>query len=422
MHFIVAGVSHNTAPLERLQKLAVNRRSLPALLNQATLRLGDAVILSTCNRTEIYTASEDVDTGRRQLREFITYIENRQENVTESLSEYVYTRIDDDALKHLFRVTSGLDALVLGEPEIAGQVAFALRTAGEARTVSSNLSRPFHHALRTGRKIRNGTEIGRSRVSVSSIGVDLLQRAIGDLKESRFLVIGAGETGMQAARALRRHGATDLTVASRRTSRAQAFAAELGGVAIEMSEVPAALKNTDILVTCTSALEPVISAGDVETAMAERPNRSLFILDLALPADVERETDSVRGVTLYDLESLSGIAEEHREERQAAAAEAENLIEREVAHFKELQTGLESEPMIRELGARAELIRNQELARAQKRLGSLDEDNLAVLDAMTRAIVNKLLADPISYMRQAGDLESAEAIAKAFDLRSEPEE
>ena len=422
MHFLVAGISHNSAPVERLQRLAINRRALPELLHQGALHLGDVVILSTCNRTEIYSVAENRDPGINRILEFLEIIDERLEPGADPLSPYVYTLTDDDAIRHLFRVAAGLDALVLGEPEIAGQVSQALRAAGEASSVSPRLSKLFHHALRTNRKVRRNTAIGQSRVSVSSIGVDLLERGVGGLKGHTVLIVGAGETGVQAARALKRNGVSDILVASRRTERAADLASELGGTHLTLHEMPAAIAGVDAVVTCTASEYPIVSATDVKIAMDARPDRPLFMLDLAMPPDVESDVSQISGVTLYGLEALTDIADEHRSERQAAAELAEGIIDGEVKHFKELLIGTESEPLIRALGERAEAVRSEELARALRRLQSLQDDDREIIDAMTRAIVKKLLADPITYLRELEDLESASAVARAFDLPEEPQD
>ena len=422
MHFLVAGISHNSAPVERLQRLAINRRALPELLHQGALHLGDVVILSTCNRTEIYSVAENRDPGINRILEFLEIIDERLEPGADPLSPYVYTLTDDDAIRHLFRVAAGLDALVLGEPEIAGQVSQALRAAGEASSVSPRLSKLFHHALRTNRKVRRDTAIGQSRVSVSSIGVDLLERGVGGLKGHTVLIVGAGETGVQAARALKRNGVSDILVASRRTERAADLASELGGTHLTLHEMPAAIAGVDAVVTCTASEYPIVSATDVKIAMDARPDRPLFMLDLAMPPDVESDVSQISGVTLYGLEALTDIADEHRSERQAAAELAEGIIDGEVKHFKELLIGTESEPLIRALGERAEAVRSEELARALRRLQSLQDDDREIIDAMTRAIVKKLLADPITYLRELEDLESASAVARAFDLAEEPQD
>ncbi len=419
MHFLVAGVSHNSAPMERLQRLAISHRALPELIQQGTLHLGDVVILSTCNRTEIYSVADDRDLGLGRLMEFLEQIDARLEPGADSLTPYVYTLSDDEAIQHLFRVAAGLDALVLGEPEIAGQVSHALRSAGEASSVSPQLSRLFHHALRTSRKVRRSTAIGQSRVSVSSIGVDLLERGIGGLSGHTVLIVGAGDTGVQAARALKRNGVSDLMVVSRRVERAELLASELGGSHLSFDEMPDAIARVDAVVTCTASEIPIVSSAMVGAAMTARPDRPLFLLDLAMPPDVEPEAGEIPGVTLYGLDALTGIADEHRSERQAAAEHAEGIIDREVEHFKELLVGAESEPLIRALGERAESVRSEELARALRRISSLADDDREVIDAMTRAIVKKLLADPISYLRELEDLESASAVAKAFDLSEE---
>ena len=416
MHFLVAGVSHNSAPIERLQRLAINRRSLPDLIQQGTLLVGDIAILSTCNRTELYSYNADKELGERQLMEFLEIIDQRLESGTAPFAPYVYSLSGDDAIRHLFRVTSGLDALVLGEPEIAGQVAFALRMAGESNSISPHLSRLFHHAIRTSRKVRSTTDIGRARVSVSSIGVDLLTRSLGSLEDHSVLVVGAGETGMQAARALRRNGVGDIVVTSRRSERAIEAAAELGSKYVEFDDIHEALLTVDAVVTCTAAESSIISTDMVTKAMAGRDGRGLFFLDVALPADVEAGVREISDVTVFGLGDLTEIAEVHRSERAHAADDAETIIASELTHFKELLVGAASEPLIRALGEQADGMREAEMARALKRLPDMSDADRAVIEAMSRSIVKKLLADPIAYLRTSDDLESSSAVARAFDL------
>jgi glutamyl-tRNA reductase len=416
LHFLVAGVSHNSAPIERLQRLAINRRSLPDLIQQGTLLVGDIAILSTCNRTELYSYNADKELGERQLMEFLEIIDQRLESGTAPLAPYVYSLSGDDAIRHLFRVTSGLDALVLGEPEIAGQVAFALRMAGESNSISPHLSRLFHHAIRTSRKVRSTTDIGRARVSVSSIGVDLLTRSLGSLEDHSVLVVGAGETGMQAARALRRNGVGDIVVTSRRSERAIEAAAELGSKYVEFDDIHEALLTVDAVVTCTAAESSIISTDMVTKAMAGRDGRGLFFLDVALPADVEAGVREISDVTVFGLGDLTEIAEVHRSGRAHAADDAETIIASELTHFKELLVGAASEPLIRALGEQADGMREAEMARALKRLPDMSDADRAVIEAMSRSIVKKLLADPIAYLRTSDDLESSSAVARAFDL------
>lgn len=416
MHFLVAGLSHQTAPLERLQRLVVNSGALPNVLLQATQILGEAVILSTCNRTEIYTVCADVEEGHRRLSDFLRRLEGRSGPAKASLEPFVFHLSGDDAIRHLFRVTSGLDSLVLGEPEIVNQVSTALRASGESGAISHRLSRLFHYALRANRKIRSQTGIGEHRVSVSSIGVRLLERNAGDLTQLKVLLVGVGETGKLAARALKRSGAGQLMVASRRPQRAMETAAELDGTAIAMSEVSQAIGTVDAIVTCTAAQEPVITTEQIVRGMATRQGRRLFILDLAMPPDVEVGADDADGVHLYGLAALTEIAQEHRTERRKAAKEAEAMVDREVQHFKELLTGLSAEPMIRALGERAETLRKHELERAMKRLSHLESEDHEVLDAMSRAIIKRILADPITYLRTYGDTEDTSALAEAFRL------
>lgn len=419
MQILVAGVSYRTAPVERLERLAVGLDTLPTLLLQATHHLGEGVILSTCNRTEVYTVAEDPEAGERRLVDFLDLLDRRHDAPVDPLGPSVYIFSGDEAVRHLFRVASGLDSLVLGEPEIVNQVATALRAAGEAGAVSHRLSRLFHYALRTSRKVRRETGVARHSVSISAIGVRLLERAIGDLAASDVLLVGVGETGRLAARALKHAGVRNLTVTSRRPGRATEAAAELGAAAISMSEMGGALTAADAVVTCTSAQEAVVTADAVRLAMERRPGRPLFILDLALPADVEPQVATIPAVTVFGLSALTEMAEEHRAGRQSAAEEAETLVDREVAHFNEILIALDAEPVIKALGERAETIRKREVERALKGLPGLAREEVEVVEAMSRAIVKRLLADPISFLRAGGDWESAAAVARAFDLDGE---
>lgn len=413
--FHVAGVSHTSAPFEHLSRLSVSEQALPNALVRGARQIGEAVLLSTCNRTEAYSIG-DPDTHPDRLVAFLESLDHEGGTPDPALRRSMYVLSGDRAVRHLFRVTSGLESLVIGEPEIVNQVTRALRVAGEQGAVSHQLSRLFHHALRTARKVRSETEIGRRSLSVSAIGIDLLKRHAGDLGNLNVLLVGVGETGKLAARALRRQGAKSLAVASRRPERAAEAAAELGGRAIEMSALAQSIANADAIVTCTSAESTVISHADVVGAMRGRAQRPLFILDLAIPPDVEPAAREVPGVHLYDLDSLKGIAAEHRQERQAAAKEAEAVIEAEIRRFREGLVGIEAEPAIKALGERAEAARRYELDRALRRMPDLSEQELRTIEAMSRALVKRILAAPITYLRAPEDPDAIGMVARAFDL------
>lgn len=415
MQFILAGVNISSAPVEALESVAVSRHALPVWLPRLASHAGGGVFISTCNRAEVYAEAADPEAGIARLAGFLAEISAQSRHAV-NLPPHLYTLRGDDVVRHLFRVTSGLDSLALGEAQIAGQVSDALKAAGDAGVVPHRVSRLFHSALRTSRKVRQKTGLGRDRVSVPSIGVQLIERTLGDLKSKSALLVGAGETGELVARALRTAGIGKLTVASRRRERAMGIARELGGRVVPFEERYGVLAVADIAVTCTAATEPVITAQALSEIMSSRPERPVFILDVGMPRDVEPAAASVPGVSLHTLHSLEQIAAEHRESRKEAAELAAILIDREVSRFGERLTGLESEPVIRTLGARAESLRQAELERAVRRLPGITDEQRAVLEAMSKSLVGRLLAEPIGYLRTTDDPHAAGDIAQAFGL------
>lgn len=420
MRFLVAGLNYLTAPTELLERVSVNDRGLPDLLLQLQRQLGETLVLSTCNRTEVYTTGEGLGSvARGRLMQALGDMAGLTED---EVSAVAYVHEGDDAVRHAIRVTCGLDSMVIGEHQIAGQVQTALRAAGEAGSVDTPLSRLFHFALRSSRRIREATGIGRSRLTVSSIGVQLVERAIGSLNDRRVLLVGAGETGKLAARTLGKMGAGSLTVAGRNAERTERVAAELGGDWVLRENLVSAIANADVVISATAASDVLITADMVQTGRENRgtEDHSLVMLDLAMPRDIDATVGDIPGVTLYGLSDLQAIADEHRAERADAAAEAETIIERDVPRFIESLTALATEPVIRALGAHAEEIRIRELQNGLRRLPDLTDDQQAVIESLTKSVVSKILADPIAFLRTREDDEAASAISRLFRL-PEPE-
>ena len=416
LQYILAGLNIDRAPVELLEKVAVQPHELRLRLEDLARHAGGGVILSTCNRTEIIGASEDPETALGQLTEFLGILAKRVSEPVQALNSSVYHIVGDDVIRHLFRVTAGLDSLAIGEAQVAGQVSRALQAAGESGSVEPVVSRMFHAALRNSRMIRKETGLGRDSLSISSIGLQLVQRHTGDLSEKTVLVVGAGETGRLTARTLKHVGVGRILVTSRSADRARLVCDELDGEPVPFAEMTSAIGEADVVVACTAAMEPVVIAGDVKAAMARRPDRRLTILDVGMPRDVERSAGDVPNVELYSLEELHSIAEEHRHSRVEAAAHADVLIERSVERFKEQLAGFSSEPVIRTLGSRAEAMREIELARALGQMPDLPEDYTEILDAMSRALVKRILADPITYLRSGVSKSAAQDVAQVFDL------
>lgn len=413
LNFILAGLNIDIAPVEILECVAVPTHSLKEHLSRLATHAGGGVILSTCNRTEIYSVAEDVELGVRQLKEYIDAVPEHA-GVT-GISEYIYTLTGDEVAEHLFGVAAGLKSVALGEAQIIGQVTRAMQAAGESGTIDPMLSRLFHAALRTSRKIRKETDLGRNRTSVSSLGVQELQTTLGDLKGLRVLLVGAGEMGKLTARALRRYGADDIVVSSRSINRGKILADDLGAPQVAFEDVETALVDADVLITCTAASESVITADVVQGVINSRPSRLLSILDLGMPRDVESTSGGIDGVNLISLTELQARSAESWELREEAAASAQGIIDDGVRRFKERLTGIGSEPVIRTLGARVEQMRREEVEQTFARLDGLTDKQAASVEKMTRSLVRRILADPISFLRSEED-SAAEAVQKVFSL------
>ncbi len=419
LNFILAGLNIDRAPVEVLECVAVPTHSLKEHLGRLATHAGGGVILSTCNRTEIYSVAEDVEVGVRQLKEYIDAVPEHA-GVT-GISEYIYTISGDEVAEHLFGVAAGLQSVALGEAQIIGQVTRAMQAAGEAGTVDPMLSRLFHAALRTSRKIRKETDLGKNRVSVSSLGVQELQNTLGDLKGLRVLLVGAGEVGKLTARALRRYGADDIVVSSRSMNRGKILADELSAPQVAFEDIEKALVEADVLITCTAATDSVITAEVVQRVIDSRTTRLLSILDLGMPRDVESTSGDIDGVNLISLTELQARSAESWELRAEAAAEAQGIIDDGVRRFKERLTGIDSEPVIRTLGARVEQMRREEVEQTLSRLDGLTDKQAVSVEKMTRSLVRRILADPISFLRSEED-SAAEAVQKVFALAEKNED
>lgn len=419
LNFILAGLNIDRAPVEVLECVAVPTHSLKEHLERLATHAGGGIILSTCNRTEIYSVADDVEVGVRQLKEYIDAVPEHAG--VEGIGEYIYTMTGDAVAEHLFGVTAGLQSVALGESQILGQVTRAMQAAGEAGTVDPALSRLFHAALRTSRKIRKETDLGRNRTSVSSLGVQELQATLGDLKGFRVLLVGAGEMGKLTARALRRYGADDIVVSSRSMNRGKILADELGAPQVPFENIKDALVEADVLITCTAATDSVIMADVVQGVIDVRSGRLLSILDLGMPRDVDPAASDIDGVNLISLTELQARSAESWELRAEAAAEAQGIIDDGVRRFKERLTGIDHEPVIRTLGARMEQMRREEVEQTLGRLDGLTEKQAISVEKMTRSLVRRILADPISFLRSEED-SAAEAVQKVFALRNENDE
>jgi glutamyl-tRNA reductase len=386
MHLVLVGTSHHHAPVELREQVALGVEQARSLAAE----LGEAVVLSTCNRTEIYVAALDPDDAERRAVAALVDVEPA-----------LYRLRDRAAALHLFRVAAGLDSLVPGEGEILGQV----RTAYENGTPGFLLDRVFRHALHAGRKVRTQTAIGESPSSVSAAAAALAEQVFGDLHGCRILMIGTGEVGEQAARNLRTRGAEIVLTANSKTSR---------------EELAAQLATADVVVSSTSSPDIVL---DAETVDRSRRGRQLLLIDLAVPRDLDPAIHTLDGCFLYDIDDLQAIVVETLAGRRSEAERAETIVAAEAEKFHEWHASLDVVPAIASLRARAEEIREAELRKAEAVLGRLDESERNAVESLTAQIVNKLLHLPTVRMKQAAAAADgviyAEAVRHLFGLEDE---
>jgi glutamyl-tRNA reductase len=354
------------------------------------------MVLSTCNRVELY-ARGDAEPMTEALARYLCESHGRSR---EELQSFVYSLADEEAVRHAFRVAASLESMVIGEPQILGQVKEAYQIAEEAGTLGSFLNALRNRSLAAAKRVRAETGIGHNAVSVSYVAVELARKIFGDLKDRNVLLVGAGKMTELAARHLVRNGARASVLGGRTFARAEALAAALGGRAAPFESLRDELRRADIVISGTGAPDIVIRSEDVEAARKGRGTRPLFLIDIAVPRDIEASAGRLEGVFLYDLDDLKSVAEANIRERQKQAASAEALVEREVREFLLWQKSLDVVPLLTDLRRRAEEIRKSELQKARKRLGDLTPEQEQALEAVTSAIVNKLLHAPTVELKE----------------------
>jgi glutamyl-tRNA reductase len=398
----IVGLSHRTSALPLREALAFPRETLPATLQRlrAEAGLSGAMILSTCNRVELYGQADDAEGLDERLAGFLCTFHGRPRAEVEPS---VYRLSGAEAVRHAFRVAASLDSMVLGEPQILGQVREAYRLAEEAGALGSALIALRNRSLAAAKRARSETGIGQNAVSVSYVAVELARKIFGELRDRSVLLVGTGKMSGLAARHLVTGGARATVLAMRTMDHAVALAAALGGRAAPLSALREELAVADIVISGTGAPSLVIHQQDVEAARAARRGRQqrpLFLIDIAVPRDIEPSVAKLDGVFLYDLDDLRTVAEANMRERRKEAAAAEVLVEREAHDFLEWQKSLEVVPLVVELRRRGEDIRRAELQKARRRLGTLTAEQEQALEAATEAIVRKLLHAPTVQLRE----------------------
>ncbi|MBI4985124.1 MAG: glutamyl-tRNA reductase [Rhodocyclales bacterium] len=395
MQLFALGINHHTAPLAVREQVAFDPLRLPLALVDLlrTKPVREAAILSTCNRTELYCATEKPETAAAWLAEYHSL-------PAREIEPFIYTHPRRDAVRHMFRVASGLDSMVLGEPQILGQMKQAARTAEEAGTLGTLLNKLFQNTFAVAKEVRSTTAIGANIVSMAAASVHLAARIFENLADQKVLFIGAGEMIELCAAHFAGEKPQRLTIANRTLQRAESLAVRFGGDAMRLDEVAARLAEYDVVVACTASPLPIIGLGMVERALKARRHRPMVMVDLAVPRDIEAEVDKLDDVFLYTLDDLGQIVEQGLETRQAAVVEAEAIIDERVAHFLQWIDARETVPTIRALRDSAERARRHEVDHALKLLHRGD-DPAKVLEALSRGLTNKLMHGPTQALNQA---------------------
>lgn len=397
MALLVIGINHRTAGVERRERVSFPETSQCEALCGALLlpRMSEIGLLSTCNRTELYVAHEGVSVDH-----LVEWWGAWLDVETEDFSDSLYALRDQEAVRHVMRVASGLDSMVLGEPQVLGQLKDAYHQARDAGTTGPVLSRLFEHSFSVAKRVRTDTAIGENPVSVAYAAVSMARHIFADIGENRALLIGAGQTVELVAQHLVQAGVQDIVVANRSLDRAEAVAERFGGRAISLAAIPDELPGADIVITSTGSQLPILGKGAVEKAIRKRKHRPVFMVDIAVPRDIESEVGDLDDVFLYTVDDLRDVIEENRRSREGAAQEAEHLVQSGAQEFMYQLRALDAVSVLKQFRGEAEAMRDAEVEKALKSLAS-GADPETLLRSMARSLTNKFLHHPTVQVRKA---------------------
>ena len=412
----VFGVNHKTAPIELRERIAISRDDLAAVTRALASVPGvaECMIVSTCNRVELVTALDNQNNP-----DLTAFLRDQFSLGPNSLQGHVYEHTGKQAVRHLFRVASSLDSMVVGEPQILGQVKEAFSVAREAGTIGGQLDHLLQSTFAAAKKVRTETEIGSSSVSVASVAVELARRIFGSLNGRTVFLVGAGKMSELAARHLVQQGAGTVLVTNRTAERAIKMAEPFNGRVIPFDQLHEAAAEADIVITSTGAPHPIFRREHGQALLHKRRNRPMFFIDIAVPRDVDPAVNKLEGLFVYDIDDLQQVAASHLAERTREADDAEALIAQEVERFHERQRAVSAAPAIVALQKQAEELRQAEIKRALSRLGPLTPDQLEAVEALTRGLVNKFLHPPMQALKQAArdnDATRLDAICETYSL------
>ena len=424
MRYTLLGINHKTAPVEVRERLAISESHLPEAMRRLVSHPGvsEAVIFSTCNRVELFTRSSTT------APDLLAFLREYFQMDGQALSSHLYHRQDRDAVRHLFRVASSLDSMIVGEPQILGQVKEAYATARSVGSVHSQLDNLLTRAFSVAKRVRTETAVGNSAVSVASVAVELAKKIFGSLQDKYVYLVGAGKMSELAARHLVAHGAGAVFVANRTHDRAVELAKKFGGEAIVFEQLYETAAQADIIITSTGAPHHVFRREHGEMFMQKRKNKPMFFIDIAVPRDVDPAVNQVDNIFVYDIDDLQSVVMSHSADRKKEAERAERIIEQEVQRFYDHLDTLDVVPTIVSLQDHLETIRQAEIDKVRGRLGPLTPEQELAVDSMTKGIVNKVLHTPISTLKSAAreakqkDPEATtiiELVRKLFNLNAQ---
>lgn len=422
MQVQLLGINHHTAPIELREALAMDATGVREALCdiQSHPAIGEAAILATCNRTELYVCTSEPLAAEMAMRRLFMRIAGRRGDL---VTAHAYMRSGEDACRHLLRVAAGLDSMILGEHQILGQVREAQSRARNAETLGPLMNRLWSAALHAGKRARSETDIGMGAVSVASAAVSLAEQALGDLRHRRVLLIGAGDTCRLAARHFVDRRPACLIVANRSLDRAEAVAAAFGGEAVTLDRIPDVLGSTDVVVSATRAPGFIVTRDMVRAAVGDRPGRPLVLVDIAVPRDIDPSVDTLPHVSLYPIDAVRTLVDRSLAHRLREVPRVEAIVEDECGKLMDWTRGLGASSVVRELAARFEQVRAEEVRRNLKHFSPEEE---VLLDRMTKALVTRLLRAPITHLTSgefAAPVESAklELVRELFALEPTPD-
>ena len=415
MTLALIGINHKTAPIELRERIAISREDLPETTRAlaAVPGVAECMIVSTCNRVEIVAALEG------QTADLPGFLHRQFGLDPALLAPHIYQHHDQDAVRHLFRVAASLDSMVVGEPQILGQVKEAFTVARASGTVGAHLEHLLQSAFAAAKRVRTETEIGSNSVSIASVAVELARKIFGSLNGRTVFLVGAGKMSELAARHLVQQGAGAILVTNRTQERARQLAEPFKGRVIPFEQLYEAASEADIVISSTGAPHPIFRREHCQTFMHRRRNRPMFFIDIAVPRDVDPAVNQLEGIFVYDIDDLQAVAASHMAERSRQAGDAEALIAAEVARFHERQRTVNVAPAIVALQHQAEEIRQTELRRMHAKLGTLSAEQAAAVEALTRGIVNKFLHPHMQALKQAArenDSARVEALCDSWSL------